>query len=60
MFGILHSSGWISILLGVLQLLVGAEAVMGDQLARWPGVALLTQPRLLLADECDRCCLRGV
>lgn len=42
MLGILHSAGWISILLGIMQLLVGAEAVMGNQLARWLGVALLT------------------
>jgi hypothetical protein len=42
MFGILHSSGWISIFLGVLQLAVAAEALAGDQLARWLGVALLT------------------
>jgi hypothetical protein len=41
MFGILHTSGWISILLGVLQLAVAAGAVMGNQLARWLGVALL-------------------
>lgn len=42
MFGILHSSGWISIILGVLQLAVAAMALMGNQLARWLGVALLT------------------
>jgi len=41
MFGILHSSGWISIILGVLQLAVAGEALAGDQLARWLGVALL-------------------
>jgi hypothetical protein len=41
MFGILHSSGWISIFLGVLQLLVAVEALTGNQLARWLGVALL-------------------
>jgi hypothetical protein len=42
MFGILHSSGWVSIFLGVLQLLVAAEALTGDQRARWLGVVLLT------------------
>jgi len=41
MFGILHSSGWISIILAVLQLAVAGTAVMGNQLARWLGVALL-------------------
>jgi hypothetical protein len=41
LFGILHSSGWISIILGVLQLAVAATVLMGDQLARWLGVALL-------------------
>jgi hypothetical protein len=41
LFGVLHSSGWISIILGVLQLAVAATAVMGNQLARWLGVALL-------------------
>lgn len=33
MLGILHSSGWISILLGVVQLLVGAEAIIDEGFA---------------------------
>ncbi len=41
MFGILHSSGWIAILLGILQLVVAVAALKGDQLGRWLGVALL-------------------
>jgi hypothetical protein len=41
MFGILHSSGWISIFLGILQLVVAVGALTGDQLARWLGVILL-------------------
>lgn len=41
MFGILHSSGWIAIVLGILQLVVAVMALTGDQLARWLGVALL-------------------
>jgi hypothetical protein len=42
MFSILHLSGWIAIILGIAQLAVAAWAVMGNQLARWLGVALLT------------------
>jgi len=42
MFGILHLSGWLAIILGIVQLAVAAWAVMGNQLARWLGVALLT------------------
>ena len=42
MFGILHLSGWVAIILGIVQLAVAAWAVMGNQLARWLGVALLT------------------
>lgn len=41
MFSILHSAGWISILLGVLQLVAAPMAVVGNQVARWLGVALL-------------------
>lgn len=41
MFGILHSSGWIAIIVGMLQLVVAVAALTGHQLARWLGVALL-------------------
>ena len=41
MFGILHSSGWIAIVVGILQLVVAVAAPTGHQLARWLGVALL-------------------
>ncbi len=41
MFGILHSSGRIAIVVGILQLVVAGAALTGHQLARWLGVALL-------------------
>jgi hypothetical protein len=40
-FGSLHSWGWATLILGVLQLLAAAAVLMGNQLARWFGVAVL-------------------
>ena len=41
-FGSLHLWGWATLILGVLQLLAAAAAVlMGNELARWFGVAVL-------------------
>jgi hypothetical protein len=40
-FGSLHSWGWATLILGFLQLLAAATVLMGNQLARWFGVAVL-------------------
>src|SRR5215813_4253213 len=40
-FGSLRSWGWITLIIGVLQLLAAAGVVMGNQLARWFAVAVL-------------------
>jgi hypothetical protein len=40
-FGSLNSWGWVTLIIGVLQLLAAAGVVAGNQLARWFGVAVL-------------------
>jgi hypothetical protein len=40
-FGGLRSWGWITLIIGVLQLLAAAGVVAGNQLARWSAVAVL-------------------
>ena len=40
-FGNLRAWGWITLILGALQLLAAAGVVMGNQLARWFAVAVL-------------------
>src|SRR5215831_20764898 len=40
-FGNLRTWGWITLIIGVLQLLAAAGVVAGNQLARWFGVVLL-------------------
>jgi hypothetical protein len=40
-FGSLRTWGWITLIIGVLQLLAAAGVMMGNQLARWFGVAVL-------------------
>src|SRR5215471_15171634 len=40
-FGNLRTWGWITVIIGVLQLLAAAGVVMGNQLARWFAVAVL-------------------
>ena len=40
-FGSLRTWGWITLIIGVLQLLAAAGVVAGNQLARWFGVAVL-------------------
>jgi hypothetical protein len=40
-FGSLKSWGWITLIIGALQLLAAAGVVAGNQLARWFGVAVL-------------------
>jgi hypothetical protein len=40
-FGNLRTWGWITLIIGVLQLLAAAGVVAGNQLARWFGVAVL-------------------
>ena len=40
-FGNLRPWGWITLIIGVLQLLAAAGVVAGNQLARWFGVAVL-------------------
>ena len=40
-FGGLNSWGWVTLIIGVLQLLAAAGVVAGNQLARWFGVAVL-------------------
>jgi hypothetical protein len=39
-FGTLHSWGWITLVLGLAQLLAAAGVLLGNQLARWFGVAV--------------------
>jgi len=40
-FGNLRTWGWITLIIGVLQLLAAAGVLAGNQLARWFGVAVL-------------------
>jgi hypothetical protein len=40
-FGNLRTWGWITLIIGALQLLAAAGVVMGNQLARWFAVAVL-------------------
>ena len=40
-FGNLRTWGWITLIIGVLQLLAGAGVLAGSQWARWFGVAVL-------------------
>jgi hypothetical protein len=40
-FGNLRTWGWITLIIGVLQLLAGGGVLAGNQLARWFGVAVL-------------------
>jgi hypothetical protein len=40
-FGNLRTWGWITLIIGVLQLLAAGGVLMGNQLARWFGVAVL-------------------
>ena len=40
-FGSLRTWGWITLIIGVLQLLAAAGVVAGNQLARWFGVVVL-------------------
>ncbi len=40
-FGSLRTWGWITLIIGVLQLLAAAGVMAGNQLARWFGVAVL-------------------
>ena len=40
-FGTLRGWGWVTLILGVLQLAAGAGVATGNQLARWFGVAVL-------------------
>jgi hypothetical protein len=39
--GDLRAWGWVALILGILQLLAGAGAMVGNQLARWTGVGLV-------------------
>jgi hypothetical protein len=39
--GDLRAWGWVVLILGILQLLAGAGAMVGNQLARWTGVGLV-------------------
>jgi hypothetical protein len=39
--GDLRAWGWVVLILGILQLLAGAGAMVGSQLARWTGVGLV-------------------
>jgi hypothetical protein len=41
MFGTLHSWGWITLIVGILELLAAAGVLLGNQLARWFGVAVV-------------------
>ena len=41
MFGNLRAWGWITLIIGVLQLLAAAGVLAGNQLARWFAVAVL-------------------
>ena len=40
-FGTLRAWGWITLIIGVVQLLAAAGVFTGNQLARWVGVAVL-------------------
>ena len=40
-FGDLRTWGWITLIIGVLQLIAAAGVVMGNQLARWYGLVVL-------------------
>ena len=40
-FGTLHSWGWITLIIGFLQVMAAVGVVAGNQLARWFGVAVL-------------------
>ena len=40
-FGNLRAWGWITLILGALQLLAAAGVLAGNQLARWFGVAVI-------------------
>ena len=40
-FGNLRAWGWITLIIGVVQLLAAAGVFSGNQLARWYGVAVL-------------------
>jgi hypothetical protein len=40
-FGGLNSWGWVTLILGVLQLFAAVGVLMGNQLARWFGVAVV-------------------
>ena len=41
MYGGLRSQGWITLIIGALQLAAAAGVMAGNQLARWFGVAVL-------------------
>lgn len=41
MFGTFHSWGWITLILGILELLAAAGVLLGNQLARWFGVTVV-------------------
>ena len=40
-FGTLHTWGWVTLVVAVLQLVAGYTVLMGNQLARWFGVAVI-------------------
>ena len=40
-FGNLRAWGWVTLIIGALQLLAAAGVMMGNQLARWFGVAVI-------------------
>ena len=40
-FGDLRAWGWIALIVGVLQLVAGVGVLIGNQLARWFGIAVL-------------------
>jgi hypothetical protein len=40
-FGTFHSWGWITLILGLVQLLAAAGVLLGNQLARWFGMAVV-------------------
>lgn len=41
MFGTVHSWGWITLILGILELLAAAGVLLGNQLARWFGAVVV-------------------
>lgn len=41
MFGTLHSWGWVTLILGILELLAAAGVLLGNQLARWFGAVVV-------------------